>query len=180
MANIFQAPLLTNFLYPLLLVFFICYAVLEKTKILGDENKQQINAAISLIVSLIFVGAVFPKLIVANMVQFMSVGLVIIFVGLVIWGFVSGAEDGKPLEGLKKPIFAWIVGIAMFFAILWATGAGGPLVDGLQKFLAFIFDSNWSGSFWTNALFIGIVAIAVWAVLKNSGDGNGGSSGDGK
>lgn len=164
MANILQAPLLTDFLYPLLLVFFITYAILEKTGILGEQGKsQQINAGVSLMISLIFVGAVFPKLIVANLVQFMSVGMVIIFVGLLLWGFVSG--DGK-LEGKAVKSAGIIIVIALFFAVLWATGLGSPLVLAVQKLFAFIFDSNWSGSFWTNVIFVGIIVGAVAIVLK--------------
>ena len=56
MANILQSELLVNFLYPLLLMFFITYGVLEKTKVLGD-GKQQLNAGVALVVGLIFVGA---------------------------------------------------------------------------------------------------------------------------
>ena len=83
MATILQNSLLTDFLYPFLLIFFICFAVLEKAKVFGDDKKQ-LNAMVALVVGLIFVGAVFPKIIVANMVLFMTVGLVIIFVGLML------------------------------------------------------------------------------------------------
>jgi hypothetical protein len=162
MATILQAPLLTDFLYPMLLVFFIVFAILEKTGILGD-SKKQLNAGVALVISLIFVGAVFPKIIVANLVQFMSVGLVIIFVALMLWGFVSG--DGKLPDGIQGPM-GWIIGIAVFFAVLWATGIGAPIITGLQKLLSFLFSSSWSGSFWTNALFIGIIAIGIAVVLK--------------
>ncbi|NCN86583.1 hypothetical protein GW932_02020 [archaeon] len=164
MATILQSSLLTNFLYPLLLVFFLSYAILQKTKILGD-GKQQLDAGVSLIVSLIFVGAVFPKLIVANLVQFMSVGLVIIFVGLMLWGFISGKGE-FPEKTVKK--LGWVVGIAIVFAVLWATGMGSPVVLGLQKLMAFLFDSNWSGTFWTNAIFVVIVAAAIALVMKKA------------
>lgn len=164
MANILQAPLLTDFLYPLLLVFFITYAILEKTGILGEQGKtQQINAGVSLVVSLIFVGAVFPKMVVANLIQFMSVGMIIIFVSLVLWGFVSG--NGQFDSSLMKPA-GIIIGIAMFFAVLWATGLGSPIVLALQKIFGFLFDSGWSGSFWTNVIFVGVIVVAIVVVLK--------------
>lgn len=172
MANILQADILVNFLYPMFLVFFICYAILEKTKILGN-GKQQLDAGVSLIVSLIFVGAVFPKLIVANLVQFMSIGLVIIFIGLVLWGFVSGKGE-FPEEFVKKS--GWIVGIAVLFAVMWATGVGGPVLTGLQNLMGFLFSSNWSGKFWTNLLVIGLIAIGIAAALKGGGNSGGASS----
>lgn len=166
MATILQAPLLTDFLYPLLLIFFLCYAILEKTGILGERGKsQQINAGVSLVISLIFVAAVFPKIIVANLVQFMSVGMVVIFVGLLLWGFVSGKGQ---LEGKAIKVAGPIILIALFFAVLWATGLGSPMVRMVQAFFAFLFDSNWSGSFWTNVVFVAIIVGAVVIVLKNN------------
>jgi hypothetical protein len=168
MVTILQAPLLTDFLYPLLLVFFVTFAILEKTNIFG-EGKKQLNAAVSLVISLIFVGAVFPKIIVANLVQFMSVGLVVIFVGLLLWGFVSG--EGKFPQKMTGAM-GWIIGIAVFFAVLWATGVGSPIVVALQKLVRFLFDSNWSGSFWTNFIFVLVVAVAIAAVLWVPGKKN--------
>lgn len=166
MANILQADILVNFLYPMLLIFLITFAILEKTKIFGD-GKQQINAMVSLIIALIFVAAVFPKIVVANMVQFLSIGLVIIFVGLVLWGFVSGATGADLHSPFKKGLAPWILGISMFIAVIWATGVGGAFAEGLIGFFSFLFDSSWSGSFWTNAIFIGVIAGAVAVVLKS-------------
>jgi hypothetical protein len=167
MASILQATLLTDFLYPMLLVFFIVFAILQKTEMFG-KDKSQLNAAIGLIVSLIFVGAVFPKIIVENMVMYMSVGMIVIFVGLMLWGFVSGKSDLTVADGdgrkIRK-IFAFLIFGSVIFAIFWATGVGSTIVDGLQKFLGFFFSSGWSGEFWTNALFVLIVAVAVMVVL---------------
>ena len=44
MTTILQSALLTDFLYPFLLVFFILFAVLEKTNIFG-AGKKQLNEA---------------------------------------------------------------------------------------------------------------------------------------
>ncbi len=163
MTTILQSALLTDFLYPFLLVFFILFAVLEKTNIFGSDKKQ-LNAAISLVVGLIFVGAVFPKIIAQNMVLFMSVGLVIIFVGLVLWGFITG-EVPKP--GAKwNRFYAILLSISIVTAVLWVSGLGGGVFLGIQAVFAFLFGSNWSGTFWTNVLFVGLIAIAVVVVLK--------------
>ncbi len=171
MATILQSSLLTDFLYPFLLVFFILFAVLEKTNIFGS-NKKQLNAAVSLVVGLIFVGAVFPKIIAENMILFMTVGLVIIFVGLVLWGFITGEA---PTPGAKwKKFYAVILGIAIVSAVLWATGIGGGVFNGIQNFFDFLFNSNWSGTFWTNVLFVGLIAIAIAVVLKSKGAASGG------
>ena len=179
MANILQASLLTNFLYPLVLMFILTFAVLEKINIFraaGDtsSNKSQLHAIIALAISLIFVSAVFPKIIVANLVQFMTVGLVIIFVALVLWGFVSGKSE---FEGGMKKFFAWIIGFAVFFAVLWATGVGGPIIEGVKKFFTFLFGSAWSSAFWTNAIFIALIGIVIAVALKGGSGGNSSNSG---
>ena len=75
MVNILQQPILTDFLYPFLFMFFIVFAVLEKTNLFG-EGKKQLNALIALIIGLIFVSAVFPKIVVGNLILFLVVGWV--------------------------------------------------------------------------------------------------------
>lgn len=157
---------MVNFLYPLLLMFVLLFAILEKTKILGDD-KTQVNAIISLVISLIFVGAVFPTIIVNNLVQFMTVGLFVVFVVLMLWGFISGNKDLSVGDGEGRKIhkaFAILIFGGVVFAVLWATGFGSGIVDGLQKVLTALFTSDWSSSFWTNALVV-ILVLAVAFIL---------------
>ena len=52
--TLLQHPVLTNFVYPFLIVFFIVFAVLEKTKLFGEEKKQ-LNALTAFVIGLIFV-----------------------------------------------------------------------------------------------------------------------------
>ena len=90
--TIFQHWIVTKFLLPFVLVWGLMYAILEKTKILGEG--KQLNGIVSAVVGLIFVGAIYPKLVVENMILFLVVALVILFVILMIWGFVGGTKDG--------------------------------------------------------------------------------------
>ena len=50
----FTNPLFVETILPLLLVFVLVFAVLQKTKILG-EGKRQIDAIVALVVAMIFV-----------------------------------------------------------------------------------------------------------------------------
>ena len=154
------------FLYPFLLIFFICFAILEKSNVFGEEKKQ-LNALVSLVIGLIFVGAVFPKIIVANMILFMTVGLVVIFVGLMLWGFVSGGEI-TPGDKMKK-FYAWLLGIAVVIAMIWATGIGSGFLKGLETLFIFLFNSSWSSPFWSNFLFVALIIVAVVVVVKAKG-----------
>ena len=105
MATILQHPVLTDFVYPFVLMFFIVFAILEKTNILGSDKKQ-LNAFLSLVIGLIFVSAVFPRIMVENLILFLVVGLVIIFVGLMLWGFISGQGT---ITGKKMKVFFAII-----------------------------------------------------------------------
>ena len=161
--TILQHDILTKFVYPFLLIFFIVFAVLEKTKILGDDRKQ-LNALISFVIGLIFISAVFPKIVVGNLILFLTIALVIMFVVLLLWGFVAGdiKEGFTPGTGLKTFLMI-VIGIAVVIAVFWAFGVGAG-------FFAFLFESSWSNTFWTNFLFIVVIAIALALVLWKSKD----------
>ena len=153
-----QNVVFTKFVLPFLLIFFIVFAILEKTKVFGDDKKQT-NALIAFIIGLIFVGVAFPKEVVENLILFLTVALVVVFVFLILWGFVSG----KKLE-IESTSLKWTAGIALLvvviIAVLWATGIQGGVLD-------LLFGQSWSGTFWTNALFVVLVGAALALILKN-------------
>jgi len=160
-----QSPFLTNFVYPFLLAFFIIFAILEKTKIFG-EGKKQLNALIAFVIGFIFVSAVFPKEMVGNLILFLTVAIVIVFVVLLLWGFIMGEEGLKVFSNGPKGL-KWAIGIviiiAVVFAVFWAAGIDtGTFIDKL-------FSSPWSDSFWTNFFFVVIVAAALAVVLMGGG-----------
>lgn len=159
--TLLQHPVLTNFVYPFLIVFFIIFAVLEKTKLFGEEKKQ-LNALLAFVIGLVFVSAVFPKMVVANMILFLSVAIVIVFVVLMLWGFVFSTKEGFQMtSGMKWGLFA-VVTIALIIGILWAAGVGGRTYE-------FLFQQSWSEAFWTNLIFVVLIGVALAAVIRSSG-----------
>ena len=166
--TILQHWVFTQFILPFLLIFFIVFGVLRKSKLFGEKS-EQLSAGIAFVVGLIFVGAIFPKIVVGNLILFLTVALVTMFVGLLLWGFVAG-------EGLKfaeaPPQLRYFVGIVIAIAVvaglLWAIGVQGTLFTGLYDFL---FKSGWSKDFWTNASFIAVVIIAMAFVLGKKSSG---------
>ena|SRR3989344_1129011 len=160
--NILQSEVLTEFLYPFLLIFFIVFALLEKTKIFGDDKKQ-INALIAFVVGIMFVAAVDTQLLVGNMVLFLAVGVVIVFVILLLWGFVTGEEakfGGKSTA--LKAVIAVIIILALVIFLFIVTGISDQVYD-------FFFDSDWSSDVWTNMIFVVIIAAALAVVLATGG-----------
>ncbi len=159
--TILQSDLATNFIYPFLLIFVLLFAVLEKTKVLG-EDKKQLNAIFSFVVALIFVGFAWPKMVVGNLILFLSVALVIIFLILLVWGFAAGGAKASPkFDGIFKIVLGIIAVIAIIVAVFWATGSLGPTAD-------LLFSQSWSSALWTNVIFILVIA-AVLAIVWKSG-----------
>ncbi|MCK5044002.1 hypothetical protein KAR52_03315 [Candidatus Pacearchaeota archaeon] len=156
--TILQHWILTRFAFPFLLMFFIVFAILEKTKLLG-EGKKQLNALLSFVVALVFVSAIYPTVVVNNMILFLTVGLVVLFVALLLWGFIFGDKEGFKIQGWIKGVLGGLVGVAMIIAVLWATGVQGKVIE-------FLFRQEWSNTFWINAVFIAVIAIALALVLK--------------
>ncbi|MEK6945681.1 MAG: hypothetical protein AABW63_02720 [Nanoarchaeota archaeon] len=162
--NILQSPVLTNFIYPFLLIFFIAFAILEKTKIFGSDKKQ-VNAFTALVIGLIFVGAIFPKYIVTHLVLFLSVGLVIVFVVLLLWGFITGGEAKFEGKGIK--IGAGIVVIlAVLIAMFLITGIWDDVINALFK-------QSWSTDVWSNIILVVLIAAALAVVLMSGKGGKG-------
>tara|TARA_Y100000310_G_scaffold150995_1_gene150512 strand:- start:4372 stop:4866 length:495 start_codon:yes stop_codon:yes gene_type:complete len=157
-----QNWIFTKFALPFLLIFFVVFAILEKTKVFGDDNKQ-INALIAFVIGLIFIGFRYPKEIVENMILFLTVALIVVFVILLLWGFVSSGKEGFQLESWMKYSLWGVIGVAVVFAVLWATGIQGGVID-------LLFYQNWSGTLWTNILFIVAVAGALALILKSKSD----------
>ncbi|MCK5603923.1 hypothetical protein KAR91_18695 [Candidatus Pacearchaeota archaeon] len=157
--TIVQHWLVTQFILPFLLIWFVSFALLEKSKLLG-EGKQQLNAMTAAVLAAIFVGALEPTMIVTNMVLFLTVSIIIVFVGLILWGFVSGNDLSKEILHSK---LKWPAGILIFAAVIlavtWSSGINNLGI------LSSLFNQSWSETFWTNVAFIAVVVGAITAVL---------------
>ena len=155
--TILQHWIFSRFALPFLLVFIIVFALLEKTKILGSDKKQ-LDALVAFAIGLIFVAFVFPVQVVNNLVLFLTVALITVFVGLLLWGFITGGE-AKLENKTVKVIFGIVIVIVVIGAMLWATGFYTPVWD-------WLFKQDWSNTFWTNVTFIVAIALALAIVLK--------------
>lgn len=152
-----QNEIITRYVWPFLLMFFVVYAVLEKTKVLGDG--KQLNALVSAVMSAIFVSVLYPTLVVGNLVLFLTVSIIVIFVAMLLFGFISGDKATEILS--SKPVagtFGIVIVIVVFIAVLWATGVNSSFWD-------LLFGQSWSSTFWTNFLFVVVIAAALAVVL---------------
>lgn len=119
--TIFNNALFTEIIWPFLLVFVLIFAILDRTKILG-EGKRQINAIISLVIALIFVSFAKAVGIVVNLMPFLAVMLVIILVFYLILGFVFNEANGLSIPKGMKIAGGIVMLIAVIIAVLVVTG----------------------------------------------------------
>jgi hypothetical protein len=154
-----QYDIVSKILLPFLLVFFIIFAILERTKLLGE--KKQIHALIAFVIGLIFVGAIYPVLVVSNLILFFTVTIVAVFVILLLWGFVFVDTKNTGLEkGLRLGLIV-VITIAFIWALIWATG----WINNIGTMLS---SNNGLGqTIVTNGIFLIVIAIALALVMIN-------------
>ena len=167
--TILQHPIFTRFALPFLLIFFIVFGILEKTKLFGS-GKKQLHALIAFVIGLILVAAASPTLTISNLILFLTVAIVVLFVALLLWGFIAG-EEGLKFEKAPK-VLKWFIGIVIvvvvIFALLWALGTE---ISAFEVAFDFFFNSDWSKGFWTNLSFVAVIIVALVLVLRKTKEG---------
>lgn len=156
--TIFSAPLFSEIIFPFLLVFVLVFAILDKTKILG-EGKRQINAIISLVIALIFVSFAKAVGIVVNLMPFLAVVLVIILVFYLMMGFIWNERDGFNVPKGVKIAGGIIVFLALIIAVLVVTDYWGKILG--------LFNSG--GATVSTIVMVIIIGAALAVVLWGNG-----------
>ena len=158
---IFDTILTSDFavriIYPFLLVFTLVYAILQKSKILGDD-KSQIDALAALSIALIVVAFSWSTDIIVNLMPFLAVSLVILLVFMVLFGFVASGEDGLKLP----PKVQWGIGVLIVIALVIAV----LVVTGQWGFVYYNLFVDYQGNSWlSNVILLLVVAGAIVAVV---------------
>ena len=162
--SIFAQPIFMDYILPFLLVFTLTFAVLDKTKLLG-EGKRQINAIISLVIGLILIAVPYAQGIIVKLIPFLAVSLVILFIFMLMYGFAMGKKEGDVLDKGVKIALGIIIGLAVIVGVLWATGAWDTVYDTLVG-------GSSSSQIWMNILLIAIIGGAMAVVLSTGGKKN--------
>ena len=156
------SPYFLNYILPFILVFTLIFAILEKTKLLGDENKQ-INAIVGLVVGLILIAYPYARDIVVLLMPFLAISAVVLLVFMLLYGFVVGKKDGDVLGPGWKAAWIAIISLALGTLLLIITGSWDPVYN-------FVFGRSGESQVWVNVLMIAIIAGAIIAVIKGGGD----------
>ena len=154
---ILSNPLVSQIILPFLLVFVLVFAILDRSKILG-EDKRQINAIISLAIGLIFVTFSKAVGIVVNLMPFLAVVAVIILVFMILYGFVASDKDGLKIPKGIKIAGGIVVILALVIAVVVVTGYWDPLVN--------MFSGGSSNSVVSTIIFLVVAGAAVAVVVS--------------
>ncbi|MFH1521871.1 MAG: hypothetical protein ABIF18_02840, partial [archaeon] len=133
MDNIFASAFFTEMLLPFLLVFVVVFAILQKSKILGD-GKAQIDAIVALVVGLLLIGVPGPREVIVGIMPWMAVGIAVILTFLILYGFVAGDLLSAPKW--MKITFGILAGLFTLAVVLYVSGLGNIILGWL----------SWSGS----------------------------------
>ena len=149
---IFEHPFFTEMLLPFLLVFVVTFAILQKSKILGD-GKAQIDAIVGFVVGFLLIALPAPRNIIVSIMPWMAVGIAVILVFLILYGFVAGDLSDASKHKWMKPVFGGLAGVFTFGVVLFVTGLGSKIVE--------TFSGNSGGTLLMNIIMVGLVIGAV-------------------
>lgn len=144
-----------NPIFTFTLLFVIVYAILSKTKILGDS--AWIQVIVSLVLSAIFVSVVEVRGYVESVVPGFAILVVLMFFVL----FLAAFALGKP-DAIAKPWLIWVFIIVLALVFLYQgyyhlDVSSNHTYLGIKDFLG---NSKVSGGLWL-AVFAAIVTFAV-------------------
>ena len=163
--TILSSDFAVKIIYPFLLVFTLVFAILQKSKILG-EDKRQIDALVALAVGLIVVAFSWATNIIAGLMPFLAVSVVILLVFMILYGFV--ASDMR--EGLKLPkqlqyCIGILAGIALIIAVIVATGQWDKAYNALFGGGSF---SSLASNILMIAIILGALAVVIFGAKKKA------------
>jgi hypothetical protein len=158
----FDSVLFSQGILPFLLVFVLIFAILQKSKILGD-GKAQIDSLVSLAIALILIATPVPRQIIVDFMPWLAVAAVVILVFLILYGFVAG--DLTKVPQWMKVVFGILIGLFTIGLVVVVTGLW-PIFKGWLD--------GGGNEFWGGVIMLIIIAGAI-AVAVTSGK-NGGSS----
>lgn len=148
-----------DFLLPFLLIFTIIFAILEKTKLMGTDDKEKpktnINTILALIIGLIVVVQTEIVFIINNYLSKMALFIIIVLIFLLVLG-VFGANVEQGIMGGTAGFFALLVAI---FAVLWALSPELGFGDFFVRYQP-------SDSDKALILFVVIFIVVVWLVTR--------------
>lgn len=152
----FTDPIFVEGVLPFLLVFVLVFAILQKSKLFG-ENKNQIDALISLAIALMLIAFPTPRDYIVEMVPWLAVALVVLLIFLLIYGFVDSGENGINIPD-------WVKNLVLILGIIFVAILALVITGQWDNFLNW-FSDDVSSETWANVLIIVAIAVAMWFAM---------------
>lgn len=149
--NILDYSIFREVILPFVLVFVLLFALLQKSKLLG-EGKAQIDALISLAVALILVITPVARDFIVAFMPWLAVAVSVILVFLLIYAFVGGSTSDKWV----KVVFGILGGIFVIAVVIYAGGLWG----GIKNFF-----TGESSNIWGNVIMVVIVLAVLFVAI---------------
>lgn len=162
--TILQSSFAVEFIYPFLLVFVLVFAILQKTKLLGDD-KRQIDALISLAIALIFIAFGNAVGIVVGLVPWLAVGVVVLLMFFVLVGFIAADDKGFSMPKGLKITLGVLAAIFVIIAVIVATGQWDTVYNSLFGKGEI---SDWASNILLFAIIIGALAAVIFSGRSKS------------
>jgi hypothetical protein len=148
--------ILTEWVLPFLLVFVIIFAILQRSQLLADANPQ-INVLVSFSVAILSIMVPYSREVIVNIMPWLGVAIVCIFVILLLMAFTGGKEIlANSWVKYGMLILATLFSI---FVVLNVTG----LWDILKDNISFL-----TGDFVLNAVFVVVILVLMYWVFASS------------
>ena len=170
---IFEHPFFTQMLLPFLLVFVVIFAILQKSKILG-EGKPQIDALVSMVIGLILITFGYQTGVIVNLMGWLAVGVAVILVFLILYGFVAGDLSGNNVKPWMKIVFGILAGLFTIGIVVYVTGFWDVFIGWFNGSI----DSEVWMSVLMIVLVIGAIIVAVTSKKSSSSSSSSGSDGE--
>jgi len=151
--NIWNEMGVFSYVIPFLLIFAVVFAILDKSKILGDN--KTIGAIVAAAIGLLVLQFDFVSTFFATIFPRFGVGLSIFLVALIFIGFFFKEEEHNKLK--------WIGYIIAGGVILWALTSWNQWTDSYYNF------GYWIGEyFWSAIILAAIITVIVLVSKSNS------------
>lgn len=151
------SPYFVDFVLPFVLVFTLIFAILQKSKLLGDDKKQ-IDALIALVIGLILIAFHYPRSIVVLLMPFLAVAAVILLVFMLLYGFIVGKKDGDVLGKWWKVAFGSVLMVSLLVYLIYITGYSNYVYN-------LLFGAGYS-KIWVNLILILAIIGAIVSVIR--------------
>ncbi|MFH1510327.1 MAG: hypothetical protein ABIF10_01445 [Candidatus Woesearchaeota archaeon] len=155
---------------PFLLVFTIIFAILEKTKVFGQEEvsgkkvtRKNMNAMVSFVISFFVIASASLVEIITTVSSWMVLLLLLSVLFLILVGSFWKEGEGTFLEGRWRSMFMVImfVGIVAIFLYAIKTESGEPW---LEFILRYVYE-NFASTFVASIILMAVVIGLVWFII---------------